>query len=229
MTIKFYTKGERILRFEAIINNMRDMNLRRSIEYFPDTVNYLRDCLIRFANELQAIDMSWINETELDNVAQGGCLGKSRIGGIDLRTPRSRYVIKALMRLALNPQGFRVGHLADEVNRQCPKDIPEYTVRQAAYDLRKFRLKGVVKKTEPKSHCYRCSKNGLHQLSAFITLEDEVIRPLISRQGLVVSGNARKTEPKLDELYKNAQRSLQNLLNHFNFRFRSGQLYVRAR
>ena len=229
MTIKLYTKGERVLRSEAIINNMHDMPLRRSLEFFPIAVNYLRDCLIRFLNELQAIDMCWINEADLDDFGQGGRLGNTRVGGIDLRAVRSRQVIKALMRLALNPHGFRIGNLAAEINRQRLENMPEYTVRQAAYDLRKFRMKGIVEKKGPKSHVYRCAKSGLNKLSAFVTLEDEIIRPLISRQGLVVSGNARKSEPILDILYKNAQRGIQNLLNHFNLRFQSGLTYVRAR
>ncbi len=229
MTVKFYTKGERVLRCEAIINNMHDMPLRRSLEYFPEIVNYLRDCLLRFLNELQAIDLCWIDESDLDRFPKGERLGNSRVGGIDLRTVRSHEVIKALMRLALNPNGFQIGNLAEEVNRHRSREAPKYTIRQAAYDLRKFRAKGVAEKTGPKSRVYRCTKTGLNKLSAFVTLEDEIIRPLLSRQGIIVSGNARKSEPKLDGLYKEAQRSMQKLFNFFNLRFKSGLEYVRAR
>jgi len=221
MTIKLYTKGESVLRSEAIINNMRRMSLnrkrlRRGLDHFPEIVTFLRDCLIRFLNELQAVDLAWINETELDDFAHGEKLGNVRVGGIDLRTARSHEVIKAFMKLALDPRGFRTGDLAVEVNRQRLKGSSEYTIRQAAYDIRKFRAKGVVEKTHPKSHVYRCSKQGLHQLSAFVTLEDEVIRPLVSYKGRVVSGNCRKSEPKLDLIYKQAQRGLQKLLDFYH-------------
>jgi len=153
MTIKLYTKGESVLRSEVIINNMRCITqLRRSLEYFPEIVTHLRECLIRFLNELQAVDMGWINEDELDGFAHGEKLGNVRVGGIDLRTIRSHEVIKAFMKLALDPRGFRTGDLAMEVNRHRLKGSPEYTIRQAAYDIRKFRAKGVVEKTHPKSH-----------------------------------------------------------------------------
>ena len=167
------------------------------------------------------------HETELDGFAHGGILGSVRVGGIDLRMGRSHEVVKALMKLALDPRGFRTGDLPTEVNRQRLKGSPEYTVRQAAYDIRKFRAKGVVEKTHPKSHVYRCSKTGLHQLSAFITLEDEVIRPLVSHQGRLVSGNCRKSEPKLDMIYKEAQRGLQKLLDYYHLRPTAVRRFIR--
>jgi len=68
----------------------------------------------------------------------------------------------------------------------------------------------------------------MHQLSAFVTLEDEIIRPLVSYQGRVVSGNCRKSEPKLDLIYKEAQRSLQKLLDYYHLRPAAVRRFIRV-
>jgi hypothetical protein len=73
-------------------------------------------------------------------------LGATRVGGIDLGSPRARRAMAAIAALSAAPKGFTVGELAAKVHHLGGQDPQAYTVRQAAYDLRELRAKQLVKK-----------------------------------------------------------------------------------
>jgi hypothetical protein len=41
LTLKIYSKGERVLRIEAVAHNTRELNCGRSLEKFPEVVSRL--------------------------------------------------------------------------------------------------------------------------------------------------------------------------------------------
>ena len=48
MTLKIYTKGERVLRIEVIVHNTKEYRWRRSLPCFPEIVTRLKGILERF-------------------------------------------------------------------------------------------------------------------------------------------------------------------------------------
>lgn len=54
----------------------------------------------------------------------------------------------------------------------------EYGIRRAAYDLKKFRAKGMVRKIE-KSRRYENFHAGLRSLTALLVLRQKVMKPLL--------------------------------------------------
>src|SRR5271155_1307860 len=56
LTLKIYTKGERVLRIEAVAHNTTELNCGRSLDKFPEVVSRLRGVLERFADALSCID-----------------------------------------------------------------------------------------------------------------------------------------------------------------------------
>jgi hypothetical protein len=42
LTLKIYTKGERVLRVEAIVHNTQELDCGRSLEKFPEIVSRSR-------------------------------------------------------------------------------------------------------------------------------------------------------------------------------------------
>lgn len=79
--------------------------------------------------------------------APGFAPGATRVGGIDLNRPRMRNTLKAVLALAMSPDGFTVADLATKVGALTGTDAADYTVRQAAYDLRKLRGKTARRQT----------------------------------------------------------------------------------
>jgi len=85
LTLKIYTKGERVLRIEAVAHNTRELNCGRSLEKFPEVVWRLKSMLERFADALSCIDQCFIADELLEQLPTASQVGKTIVGGIDLK------------------------------------------------------------------------------------------------------------------------------------------------
>ena len=68
LTGKAYTKGERVLRFEAIAHNTAELRCGRMIEKFPEIVTQLAGIAERFATALDCVDTGFIGDGILDEL-----------------------------------------------------------------------------------------------------------------------------------------------------------------
>jgi hypothetical protein len=139
LTGKAYTKGERVLRFEAIAHNTAELRCGRMIEKFPAIVTELAGIAERFATALDCVDTGFIGDGVLDQLPTGSTLGHARVGGVDLNKPRMRNALKAVLALAPAPNGFTVAEFTAKVHAMTGTSGAAYSIRQAAYDLRKIR------------------------------------------------------------------------------------------
>ena len=144
LTLKGYTKGERVLRFEAIVHNTKTLKTGRALEKFPEIIARLAGMAERFCTMLDCVDTGFIPDGLLDELPLPAQLGATRTGGIDLNKPRMRAVLAAALALAIAPGGFTVADLAARVRAMTGQD--GYTIRNAAYDLRKLRGKHLADK-----------------------------------------------------------------------------------
>ena len=144
LTLKGYTKGERVLRFEAIVHNTKTLKTGRALEKFPDIVARLAGMAGRFCTMLDCVDTGFIPGGLLDELPLPAQVGATRTGGLDLNKPRMRAVLAAALALAIAPGGFTVADLAARVSAMPGHD--GYTIRNAAYDLRKLRGKHLADK-----------------------------------------------------------------------------------
>jgi hypothetical protein len=92
--------------------------------------------------------ISWRNDlgVHLDALAAPSRRGAKRIAGVDLQKPRMQAVAAGVIALAASPHGFTANQLAAQTKRHRPRLRRKYGVRQAAYDLRKLRTKGLVQR-----------------------------------------------------------------------------------
>ena len=98
----------------------------------------------RFATMLDCADISFLPDGILDQLPLPSQLGATRTGGIDLNKPRIRAALSAALALTAAPRGFTVAEHAAKVATMTGQ--AGYTTRQAAYDLRKLRGKGLADK-----------------------------------------------------------------------------------
>src|SRR5207245_109368 len=94
LTLKIYTKGERVLRIEAVAHNTRELNCGRSLEKFPEVVWRLKSMLERFADALSCIDQCFIADELLEHLPTASQVGKPIVGGIDLRAMTALLVLR---------------------------------------------------------------------------------------------------------------------------------------
>src|SRR5437016_2447930 len=179
LTLKIYTKGERVLRIEAIAHNTQELNCGRSLEKFPRIVSELKSILERFMDALSCIDQCFISDETLEQLPAPVQLGKTRVGGIDFNKPRMRWVAQAVLALSPSSNGFTASELAQQVrtlNRQSESD---YGPRRAAYDLKKLRGKHLIRRVGNTAK-YEPIPAGLRAIAALLLLRDKAIKPLLA-------------------------------------------------
>jgi len=94
LTLKIYTKGERVLRIEVVDHNTKQLRCGRSLEKFPEIVAQAKSILKRFMNALSCIDQCFIAGRMLAQLPVPSQAGKTKVGGIDLNKARMRWVSK---------------------------------------------------------------------------------------------------------------------------------------
>ncbi len=146
LTLKGYTKGARVLRFEAINCNTGQLGCGRALERFPQIVARLAGMCQRFCTALDCVDIGFLPASTLDQLPLPAQLGASRVGGIDVNKPRIRAALAAVLALAASPDGFTVADMTARVHAMTGQTHATYNTRQAAYDLRKLRGKQLVAK-----------------------------------------------------------------------------------
>jgi len=179
LTLKIYTKGERVLRIEAIAPNTLELRSGRSLETFPEIVVALKSILKRFMDALSCIDQSFIADEMLEQLPAPSQVGKTRVGGIDLNKPRMRWVGEAVVALSPSPGGFTASELACQVRALGKLNQSEYDARRAAYDLKKLRGKQIVSRIG-KTRRYETVAGGLKAMTALIVLGNKAIKPLLA-------------------------------------------------
>jgi hypothetical protein len=177
LTLKAYTKGERVLRFEAITHNTKQLRCGRILEKFPEITHRLAGMVERFTTALDCVDVSFLPEDTLDELPLPSRIGATQIGGIDLNKPRIRSALAAVLALSAAPGGFTVTDLATKVHTMTGQT--GYTTRQAAYDLRKLRAKNLIVKPG-RSRRYHLPPQPARIITALLTLREPVISPILA-------------------------------------------------
>ena len=175
LTLKIYSKGERVLRIEAVAHNTQQLNCGRALDKFPEVVARLKGVLERFADALSCIDQCFIADDMLEQLPTASQVGKTIVGGIDLNKTRMRAVVEAVIALSASPNGFTASDIAARVRQRCTP----YGPRHAAYDLKKLRGKHIVCRVGH-TRRYTSLASGLRAITALVVLRDKAIKPLLA-------------------------------------------------
>ena len=134
-----------------------------------------------------------------------------RLAGVDIQKPRLRAVAQALIALAPQPNGFTAEQLAARVRSHQGRIVSKYTIRKAAYDLRKFRGKKMVQRIA-KSRRYQVRKPGFSTLAALLILREKVLKPILAGVSRPKRGRHPKNLHPLDIHYQALQREMLSTL-----------------
>jgi hypothetical protein len=211
LTLKAYTKGERVLRFEAITHNTRQLRVGRILDRFGDIVTRLHTMLDRFITVCDCVDTAFIADGILDQLPLPSHLNTTRIAGIDLNKPRIHALLAAVCALAAAPDGFTTADLATKVHAMTGNH--DYTTRQASYDLRKLRAKDLV--TLPgHTRRYHTPPDAVRTITALLVLRDQVIKPILAGVRSPRNGPKPKHWTTIDRTYETIRINVQTLFGH---------------
>jgi hypothetical protein len=211
LAVKAYTKGEHVLRFEATAHNTKDLKVGRALDKFTDIVTTLGGIAERFCTAIDCVDIGFLSDGVLDDLPRASQLGAVRVGGIDPNKPRTHAALAAVLALATAPGGFTVGQLAAKVHTMTGHT--DYTIRQAAYDLRKLRGKRLIDKPG-RSRRYQLPEHAARTITALLSLRDHVIAPILAGVRSPRMGRKPKTWTTIDRDYEQIRINMQTLLDH---------------
>jgi hypothetical protein len=209
--LKIYTKGERVLRIEAMAHNVSELDCGRSVEKFPRIVRELKGILERFMEALSSIDQCFIGDETLERLPEPSAVGKARVGGIDFNKQRMRGVADGILALSWCGKGFTPSQLADQVVRFSPQVPDGYGPRQAAYDLKKLRGKQMVERIG-KTRRYQATPAGLKAIATLVVLREKAIRPLLAAAQQLQPARRAQNPTALDRHYETVRIGMAGVL-----------------
>ena len=209
LMLKIYTKGERVLRVEATVHNAKKEFRRYGLDYFDEIADSLRQMVGRFMEVLRSVESCWVTDETFETLGQPSQVGASRLAGVDLNRLRIRAVMMAVVALSVDVRGFRVEQVADLVRETLGQG---YTSRQASYDLKKLRGKGLVEKLSG-TRRYLCPANGLRIMTSVVVLREQVIKPILSGAVTRRRGRPPKNRDPLDLHYQALRDAMERLFH----------------
>lgn len=208
LTLKMYTKGERVLRCEVIVHNVRKLKEGNSLMRWVPVVTHLNEVLDRFLEVVQCADSATIDDGTYESLPEPSAVGAARVAGINLASARMAAVMESVVALATQPGGFSSGDLATKVQERRRLAADNYQPRHAAYDLKKLRGKLLVHKIG-KSRLYESSAEGLRTLVALGMLREKVLKPVLRLRNL--QGPPPRNDNPIDHHYYNLRQEMRRL------------------
>jgi hypothetical protein len=210
LTLKIYTKGERVLRIEVVVHNTEELRCGRSLEKFPEIVVQAKSILGRFMDALSCIDQCFIADRMLEQLPAPSQVGKTKVGGIDLNKPRMRWVVEAVISLSPSPDGFTASQLAGQVQALSKQNPSAYGARRAAYDLKKLRGKKIVRRIGG-TRRYESVPKGLRAMAALVVLRNQAIKPLLAAAQELRPSRGAQNPQGLDTHYATIRTAMQRV------------------
>jgi hypothetical protein len=208
LTLKMYTKGERVLRCEVIVHNVRKLKEGNSLARRVPVVTHLNEVLGRFLEVVQCADSATLDDGAYESLPEPAAVGAARVAGIDLASARMAAVMESVVALSTQPGGFTSGDLAVKVQERWSVSAEEYQPRQAAYDLKKLRGKKLVAK-RGKTRLYEAPAEGLRTLVALGMLREKVLKPVLRNRNL--QGPPPRSTNPVDHHYYNLRQEMRRL------------------
>jgi len=196
-----------VLRLEATCHHAKELRCRRSLDHFGQITGRLAGMADRFATMLDCADTGFL----LDELPLPAQTGTGRIAGIDLNKARIRAALAAALALAPAPGGFTAAEFTAEVRHLTRHD--GYTTRQAAYDLRKLRGKGLADKPS-RTRRYHVPPDAARTIAALLVLRDQVIAPILAGVRTNHTGPKPAISAAIDRDYDNLRTAMQTLFQH---------------
>ena len=212
LTLKIYSKGERVLRIEAVAHNIREFRCGRLLDRFPEIVRRLKSMLESFIEALSCIDQCFIGDEMLDRLALASQVGKSTVGGIDLNKARLRQVAEAVVTLSVSADGFTAAELATLVRARGNQSQSAYGPRHAAYDLKKLRGKQIVHRIGS-TRRYAPIPSGLRAITALLVLRDKAIKPLLAAAQEITPSHGAHNPRAIDCHYHDLRQAMQGVFH----------------
>jgi hypothetical protein len=174
--IKEYLKEGRALRIETVVNSPNDLGCQRRLRNLDELQAKARAANRRLL-ELQRVGQRCaISTSLLERVGQPSVEEGQRTPALRFGDPRVMALAGALCALVHAAVGFTNRSLCARVSSLLGSP---YTSAQMTYDLRRLRLKGLVRRL-PHSNTYVLTSDGARVAIFYTKLHDRLLGPLLA-------------------------------------------------
>lgn len=207
-SVKCYNKSGCLLRVETTINNpdLPGLKLKKPACNLQAYYWYGHACNSRYLDTLSDIEISSITEDVFEKyqqpiITEKGC----RIPAPDLRNKKQMELILILLNSTFRSIGFRNKDLRKKLGK-------EWKTAKVAYELRKLRERGAVKKIQ-NSQYYQLTQEGYTWIYFTIFNYSYFINPLLSVSCKKGIKKVATNPSKVEQAYINIDESLSLILS----------------
>jgi hypothetical protein len=173
--IKQYLKDGRALRIETVINNPRDLGLRRRLNHLPELIAKARQVNQRLLMIEKAGQSCAIGSALFERIHQPYNREGQRTGALRFGDQRAIALAGALCCVLQAVTGFTNKSLRGLVAGLLGQD---YSMSKMSYDLRRLRLHGLIERL-PHSNTYTLTGEGIRVAVFYTKLQNRLLRPLL--------------------------------------------------
>lgn len=174
--IKQYLKEGRALRIELVCNSPADLGCLRRLLNLPELQSKARAANRRLLTIQRAGQGCAISTTLMERVGQPSLEEGQRTGALRFGDPRAMALVGALCASVHAVSGFSNGSLRALVAGLLGAP---YTAAQMSYDLRRLRLKGLIRRSEH-GYIYALTPDGVRVALFYTKLHNRLLRPLLA-------------------------------------------------
>ena len=216
-SIKQYLRPGGLLRSEAACFQLRDLSMRKAIDFLPRLRGVLAQSTERYLSAQQDILETYLDRGEMERLRQPSVSPTGRrTPGLHLDDRRLLAILQAVTAFAylIGKGCFRTRDLLDQARRAL--DQPDYKLSQLRYDLAKLRGKGLVQRV-PGTQTYQVTDEGYRIAVLYLKLYHRLYAPLtaaILEPYPPDNEVLTRRRAKIDRLYAAVDHTLQELTHH---------------
>jgi hypothetical protein len=174
--IKQYLKEGRALRIETVVNAPGDLGCQRRLRNLDELQAKARAANARLLAVQQAGQDCAISTSLFEHVAQPSAKEGQRVSALRFGDPRVMALAGALCVLVHTVVGFTNRSLCAQVSSLL--DGP-YTSTQTTYDLRRLRLKGLIRRLDGTNR-YLLTPEGVRVAAFYTKVHHRLLEPLLA-------------------------------------------------
>ena len=209
---KAYLKEGRALRVETTINNPEHFELRKTLnaENWRALRRVGQAVNARFLQALGEGSPGLPDAGALQAIVAPTVHDGQRAPGLRFGEPRVMAVLASVASFEHVMRGLTNARLRDHMAHLYDAD---YTSRQATYDLRRLRMKGLIERV-PGTHTYRITGRGRAIATFFTRLAARVLIPVLTELETILRPS-RRAPSSLVAAWRSYDRELRKVLKEF--------------
>ncbi len=177
--VKSYLKEGRAFRIETVINDPGDLGVARRLEHLEEIYARGRDVNRRMVDAFRVGQGCVLASPAFERLARPTVEDGRRAPALRFGDPRVMALVGALCASIHAVGGLTNRSLRAHVAALLATD---YTAAQMSYDLRRLRLKGLIRRLEH-SNTYLLTPDGQRVAVFYVKVHDRLLRPLIAANG----------------------------------------------